>query len=153
MSDSLLAHLRDAIGADAIERDPHGLPRVVPDSTDAVAQVVGLAHEHGWRLRIEGRGTWLPADAPADLALSTRALDGVEFVSPADLVAGVKAGISLENLRRRLGDDGMWLALDPPGRPERSVGSVLATAAAGPLRQGVGPVRDQIGRAAWRERV
>ena len=144
MSDSLLAHLRDAIGADAIERDPHGLPRVVPDSTDAVAQVVGLAHEHGWRLRIEGRGTWLPADAPADLALSTRALDGVEFVSPADLVAGVKAGISLENLRRRLGDDGMWLALDPPGRPERSVGSVLATAAAGPLRQGFGPVRDHV---------
>ncbi|MFL5519716.1 MAG: FAD-binding oxidoreductase [Gemmatimonadales bacterium] len=144
MSDSLLAHLRDALGADAIERDPQGLPRAVPDSTDAVAQVVGLAHEHGWKLRVEGRGTWLPADAPADLALSTRALDAVEFVSPADLVAGVKAGIPLELLRRRLGDDGMWLALDPPGRPERSIGSVLATATAGPLRQGFGPVRDHV---------
>jgi glycolate oxidase FAD binding subunit len=144
VSDSLLSHLRDAVGADAIERDPHGLPRVVPDSTDAVAQVVGLAHEHGWKLRVEGRGSWLAADAPADLALSTRALDGVEFVSPADLVAGVKAGIPLEVLRRRLGDDGMWLALDPPGRPERSIGSVLATATAGPLRQGFGPVRDHV---------
>jgi len=144
MSDSLLAHLRDALGPDAIERDPHGLPRAVPDSTEAVAQVVGLAHEHGWRLRVEGRGTWLPADAPADLALSTRALDSVAFVSPADLVASVKAGLPLDMLRRRLGDDGMWLALDPPGRPERSMGSILATATGGPLRQGFGPVRDHV---------
>ena len=144
MSDSLLAHLREAVGADAIERDPQGLPRVVPDSTDAVAQVVGLASEHGWKLRIEGRDTWLPADAPADVALSTRGLDRVEFVSPADLVAGVQVGIPMETLRRRLGDDGMWLALDPPGRPERSLGSVLATATSGPLRQGFGPVRDHV---------
>jgi glycolate oxidase FAD binding subunit len=144
VSDSLLAQLRDALGPDAIERDPHGLPRAVPDSTDAVAQVVGLAHEHGWRVRVEGRATWLAADAPADLALSTRALDSVDFVSPADLVAGVRAGVPLELLRRRLGDDGMWLALDPPGRPERSIGSVLATATAGPLRQGFGPVRDHV---------
>ena len=144
MSDSLLGHLRDALGPDAIERDARGLPRVVPDSTDAVAQVVGLAHEHGWRIRIEGHGTWLTPDAPADLALSTRALDRVEFVSPADLVAGVQAGIAFDGLRRRRGDDGMWLALDPPGRPERSIGSALATATAGPLRQGFGPVRDHV---------
>ncbi|HYC32924.1 MAG TPA: hypothetical protein VEB59_11600, partial [Gemmatimonadales bacterium] len=38
----------------------------------------------------------------------------------------------------------MWLALDPPGRPERSLGSVVATATAGPLRHGFGPVRDHV---------
>jgi FAD/FMN-containing dehydrogenase len=38
----------------------------------------------------------------------------------------------------------MWLALDPPGRPERSIGSVIATATAGPLRHGFGPVRDHV---------
>ncbi|MCU0620623.1 MAG: FAD-binding oxidoreductase [Gemmatimonadales bacterium] len=144
MSDPVFPQLRDAVGADAVERDPAGLPRVVPDSTDAVAQVVGLARERGWRLRVEGRGAWLPADAPADLALSTRALDTIDMVSPADLVVGLQAGVSLEALRRRLGDDGMWLALDPPGRPERSLGSVLATASSGPLRQGFGPVRDHV---------
>lgn len=144
MSDPVFPRLRDAVGADAVERDPTGLPRVVPDSTDAVAQVVGLARERGWRLRVEGRGGWLPADAPADLALSTRALVQPTFVSPADLVAGVQAGIALDALRRRLGDDGMWLALDPPGRPERSIGSVLAGATSGPLRQGFGPVRDHV---------
>ena len=38
----------------------------------------------------------------------------------------------------------MWLAVDPPGRPERSIGSVIATATAGPLRHGFGPVRDHV---------
>ena len=65
-------------------------------------------------------------------------------MSPADLVATVQAGTPLEALRRRLADEGMWLALDPPGRPERSLGSVVATATAGPLRHGFGPVRDHV---------
>ena len=38
----------------------------------------------------------------------------------------------------------MWLALDPPGRPERTVGSIAATATVGPLRAGYGPVRDHL---------
>ena len=50
----------------------------------------------------------------------------------------------MDALRRRLADDGMWLAIDPPGRPERSIGSVVATGTAGPLRQGFGPVRDHV---------
>ena len=65
-------------------------------------------------------------------------------MSPADLVATVQAGTPIEALRRRLADEGMWLALDPPGRPERSLGSVVATATAGPLRHGFGPVRDHV---------
>jgi glycolate oxidase FAD binding subunit len=56
----------------------------------------------------------------------------------------VQAGTPIETLRRRLADEGMWLALDPPGRPERSLGSVIATATAGPLRHGFGPVRDHV---------
>ncbi|HEX5634065.1 MAG TPA: FAD-dependent oxidoreductase, partial [Gemmatimonadales bacterium] len=144
MNEPLVPRLKSAVGADAVERDPTGLPRVVPDSTEAVAHVVGLAHEHGWKLRVEGRGTWLPSDAPADVALSTRALDRVLFVTPADLVASTQAGVTLETFRRRLGDDGMWLALDPPGRPDRSMGSILAVASSGPLRLGFGPVRDHV---------
>ena len=65
-------------------------------------------------------------------------------MSPADLVATVEAGTTMETLRRRLADEGMWLAIDPPGRPERSLGSVVATGTSGPLRHGFGPVRDHI---------
>ena len=103
-----------------------------------------------WRTRKAGRsgskagGRGCAPDAPADLVVSTRALEQIVSVSPADLVATVQAGASLEALRRRLADYGMWLAIDPPGRPERSIGSVIATATAGPLRHGYGPVRDHV---------
>jgi len=144
MSDVVHGRLRALLGSAGVDRDPAGLPRAIPDSPDALSLVCRLAHEEGWKIRVEGQGTWLPADAPADLAVSTRALDQVLSVSPADLVATVQAGTSMETLRRRLADHGMWLAIDPPGRPERSLGSVIATATAGPLRHGFGPVRDHV---------
>src|SRR5439155_211616 len=61
-----------------------------------------------------------------------------------DLVDTVEAGVPLARLQRELDAVGAWLALDPPGRPERSLGSVVATGTAGPLRHGFGPVRDHI---------
>lgn len=144
MSDVIFGRLRALLGTGGVERDADGLPRAVPDTAEALSLVCRLAHEEGWKIRVEGHGSWLPPDAPADLAVSTRAMDQVVSVSPADLVATVQAGTPLEALRRRLADDGMWLALDPPGRPERTLGSVLATATAGPLRHGYGPVRDHV---------
>jgi glycolate oxidase FAD binding subunit len=144
MTDVIFGRLRALLGTSGVERDADGLPRATPDSADALSLVCRLAHEEGWKIRVEGHASWLPPDAPADLAVSTRALDQVLSVSPADLVATVQAGAPLEALRRRLADEGMWLALDPPGRPERSLGSVLATATAGPLRHGFGPVRDHV---------
>src|SRR3954471_4909074 len=144
MSDAIFTRLRALLGTTGVERDGDGVPRATPDTPDALTLVCRLAHEEGWKIRVEGRGTWLPADAPADLSVSTRGLEQIVSVSPADLVATVQAGTSLEALRRRLADYGMWLALDPPGRPDRTIGSVAATATAGPLRQGFGPVRDHI---------
>ena len=144
MSDQIYTRLRALLGTTGVERDSNGTPRATPETPDALSLVCRLAHEEGWKIRVEGRGTWLAADAPADLVVSTRGLEEVVSVSPADLVATVQAGTPLETLRRRLADYGMWLALDPPGRPERSIGSVVSTATAGPLRHGFGPVRDHV---------
>ncbi|HEU5219167.1 MAG TPA: FAD-binding oxidoreductase [Gemmatimonadales bacterium] len=144
MSDAILMRLRHALGESAVERDAEGRPRALPDSAEAVAQVCGLAHEQGWRVRIEGQSSWMPADAPADLSLSTRALARIVDIAPSDLVASVEAGVSIGVLQRALETKGAWLALDPPGRPERSLGSIVATGTAGPLRYGFGPVRDHI---------
>jgi FAD/FMN-containing dehydrogenase len=144
VSDTIFTRLRALLGTTGVERDPHGIPRATPDTSDALSLVCRLAHEEGWKIRVEGRGTWLAPDAPADLVVSTSGMDQVVSVSPADLVATVQAGTPMEVLRRRLADYGMWLALDPPGRPERSIGSIVATATSGPLRHGFGPVRDHV---------
>ena len=76
---SLVDRVRALLGSDAVDlaATPDGVPRVAPASPDAVALLLGTAREEGWRLRIEGAGTWLPADAPADLALTTRRLDKI----------------------------------------------------------------------------
>ncbi|HEY6947544.1 MAG TPA: FAD-binding oxidoreductase [Gemmatimonadales bacterium] len=140
----IFSRLRALLGPAAVDRDADNVPRVAPGSTDALALVCRLAHDEGWKIRVEGLASWLPADAPADLALSTRALDEIVSVHPADLVATVQAGAPLDAIRRRLAEQGMWLALDPPGRPDRTLGSVVATGTSGPLRHGFGPVRDQI---------
>lgn len=129
---------------DAVTLDPSGLPRVAPASTDALATALGVANEHRWRVRIEGRGTWMPADAPADLAVTTRRLDRITSVASADLVATVQAGVGIGALAHALATHRAWLALDPPGAPERSIGSVLATATSGPARYRFGTVRDHV---------
>jgi FAD/FMN-containing dehydrogenase len=144
MNDSIFMRLRHALGDAMVGRDFDGRPRVSPDSTEGIAQVCGLAHEQGWRVRVEGHGSWMPVDAPADLALSTRGLARIVEVAPADLVATVEAGVPLALLQRELDTQGAWLAVDAPGRPERTLGSIVATGTAGPLRHGFGPVRDHI---------
>jgi glycolate oxidase FAD binding subunit len=144
MSATVLDRLRALLGTAAVSRDPDGVPRAVPDSVDAVAATLRLVDEAGWRVRLEGHGSWLAPDARADLALTTRGLDRIVAVHPADLVATVEAGVPMDALQRRLAADGMWLALDPPGRPERTIGSVVATGTAGALRAGFGPVRDHV---------
>lgn len=144
MNDAILMRLRHALGETAVEQDADGRPRATPDSADGVAQVCGLAHEQGWRIRVEGQGSWMPPDAPADLALSTRGLSRIVDIAPADLVATVEAGVQLSLFQWELNRQAAWIALDPPGKPERTIGSVVATGTAGPLRHGFGPVKDHI---------
>ncbi len=143
---SVVERVRALLGNDAVEvaGGPDGGPRVAPASPDAVALLLGTAREEGWRVRIEGAGTWMPADAPADLALTTRRLDRIPAIEPQDLSATAEAGIGCDLLRQHLADRGTWLALDPPGLAGRTLGSVVATATAGPLRQGFGAVRDHV---------
>jgi len=143
---TILEKVRALLGEGAVlERtSPDETPRVAPGSPDAVALLLATAHDEGWRVRVEGAGTWLPTDAPADLAVTTRRLDRVPAIHPQDLAATAEAGVGLDLLRQQLADRGAWLALDPPGLAGRTLGSVVATATAGPLRLGYGAVRDHL---------
>ena len=69
MTPPILDRLRALLGPAQVARDPGGLPRATPDSTETMATVCRLAHEEGWRVRIEGHGSWLQADAPVEPVL------------------------------------------------------------------------------------
>src|SRR2546422_7859835 len=75
-----------------LEAGTDRVPRIAPGSPDAIALLLGTAHQEGWRVRIEGAGTWLQSDAPADLALTTRPPDPLPPIEPADLTAAAQAG-------------------------------------------------------------
>src|SRR5256885_14770213 len=152
---SLLDRVRALLGDDAVEiaGGADAVPRVAPASPDAVALLLGTAREEGWRVRLEGAGTWLPADAPADLALTTRRLDRVPAIEPQDLSATAEAGIGGDLLRQQLAERGTWLALDPPRLARRTLGSVVATPTAGPLRPGFGAGRGPVPRAPFAPRA
>jgi len=141
---TIVHRIRSLVGTDAVlETDGTGLPRVAPRSEEEAALVLRTASEAGWRVRVEGAARWSPDDAPADLALTTQRLSEITYLDPADLVATAQAGVAWDDLRGALADQGAWVALDPPGTG-RSVGSVVATATAGPLRGGFGNVRDHV---------
>lgn len=142
---TILEKVTALLGEGAVlESGTDRVPRIAPGSPDAVALLLGTAHQEGWRVRIEGAGTWLQGDAPADLALTTRRLDRIPAVEPSDLTATAEAGIGLDQLRQQLADRGAWLAIDPPGLAGRTLGSIVATATAGPLRHGFGPIKDHL---------
>jgi glycolate oxidase FAD binding subunit len=143
---TLLDKVRSLLGSDSVlDAGTAGVPpRIAPPSAEAVALLLQTATAEGWKVRVEGAGSWLPADAPADLALTTRRLDRLIAVEPQDLVATAEAGVGLDQLRQQLADRSTWIALDPPGLAGRSLGSIVATGTSGPLRLGYGPVRDHL---------
>lgn len=142
----LTDRLRQLMGGSAVAEPavPAGAPPTVFPADDAAsALLLRTASAEGWRVAIAGAGTWMPTPPTADVLLSTARLTRVGPVDAADLIATAQAGVRWSALRRELADHGMWLAQDAPGA-DRSLGSVLATATAGPLRAGFGGARDHV---------
>jgi glycolate oxidase FAD binding subunit len=136
--------IRSLIGEQGLlSPDSRGTPRVAPANEDECALLLGTAYSEGWSVRIEGAQSWIPPDAPAAVVLNTQRLTGIVDVNPADMVVTVRAGTRWDALRTSLANQGTWVPLDPPGL-DRSVGSVVACATAGPLRTGFGTTRDQL---------
>jgi glycolate oxidase FAD binding subunit len=136
--------VRSIIGTDGVlDIGAHGSVEVAPRSEEECALLLAAAHDAGWSVRLCGGGGWIQPDAPADLAVSTRRLVGIFDLSPADLVMTARVGTQLGDLQATAANQGTWIALDPPGA-SRSLGSILATGTAGPLRTGYGAVRSRI---------
>ena len=90
-----------------------------------------------------GAGTGFSWGAPpsrCDLVLDLRSMDQVLEHAAGDLVARMQAGATIGQLAVALGSAGQQLALDVPA--EATVGGVVATGTAGPLRFRYGAPRD-----------
>src|SRR5215211_4142123 len=116
------------------------------DSVDAVRDRVRVAVDRRTGLRVLGRGSWLDAGRPvsATESLATRDLSGITEYVPGDLTLTARAGTTLGEIRRATAAHGQWLALDPHGSDEGTLGATIATASAGPLATAFGTPRDLV---------
>ncbi|MGI9006359.1 MAG: FAD-binding oxidoreductase, partial [Streptosporangiaceae bacterium] len=131
----------------AAEADAVGGVRPVavagPASTEEAAALLRAAAGLGLAVVARGTGSRLHWGNPperCDLVIDMTGLNKVIEHAAGDLVATVQAGVRLDWLAGVLGQAGQRLALDPPGGG--TVGGVLATGAAGPLRLRYGTPRD-----------
>ena len=125
------------------------VPRQIVDapSAESVAAVLKLASEHDLAVIPYGNGTKLTLGCPPsryDLALSLKELNSVKHYEPADLTIRVEAGMKFGDLQNFLGRDRLWLPLDPRGGANATIGGILATNSAGPLRLRFGSARDMV---------
>jgi glycolate oxidase FAD binding subunit len=97
-------------------------------------------------LRVVGRGTWLDAGRPVSTTstISTRDLTGIVEYVPGDLTMTVRSGTTLAEIRDATAKHNQWLALDPHGSDEGTIGATAATASAGPLSTSFGTPRDLV---------
>jgi glycolate oxidase FAD binding subunit len=105
-----------------------------------------LATREGFTVECAGAGTRLGSGNPGtrvDLVLTTAAMTSVTEYEPADLVISALAGASLAQLADRVAAHNQFIALDPAVSPRSTIGSTVATGAAGPLRYAHGTPRDQ----------
>jgi glycolate oxidase FAD binding subunit len=130
-----------------------GPSAVSPRSFSEAAAVMASAGTQGRPVRIMGGGTklsWggLPTtDATGVLWVKTSELSRV-VIHEASQTATVNAGTTMLRAQSVLARSGLMIACDPQlglgPAPEATVGGVVATADAGPLSHGYGPVREQI---------
>jgi glycolate oxidase FAD binding subunit len=124
-------------------------PRFVarPAGVTEAAAVLAAASSLGMTAVPRGSGTrlaWGVPPASCDLVIDTMRMNQVLEHAAGDLVVRVQAGVSLDQLAAVLAEAGQRLALDPPrsGAGAGTIGGVLATGAAGPLRLRYGTPRD-----------
>ncbi len=127
-----------------------GPSAVTPRSFSEAAAVLASAGAQGRPVRIMGGGTklsWGGLSSPDSLWVKTSELSRV-VVHDGGHTATVNAGTTMLRAQSILARSGLMLASDPQlglgTAPEATIGGVVATADAGPLSHGYGPIRDQI---------
>ncbi|MEV4603239.1 FAD-binding protein [Amycolatopsis sp. NPDC049253] len=119
-----------------------------PSTVEEVHAAVADTRASHPRLLVTGAGTaseWGAPAEPADAVIDTTSLTGVLKYAPSDLTIAVRAGTPFTTVQETLRGAGQRVALDAArARRGATVGGLLATADAGPLRTTFGSLRDLV---------
>jgi glycolate oxidase FAD binding subunit len=118
---------------------------VSPGSADEVAGILQLANSRG--LVVAPAGACTQQDIGGvpqrvDILLRTARMNTIAHYDPGDLTIGINAGMPFGEALGRLEEHRQWLPLDAANLATATVGGLLATAAAGPLKHAFGGLRD-----------
>ena len=148
---TLLARLRDAVGAGNVFCDGHlsaweidwrrrfagrALAVVRPGSTDEVAMVVRICAECGVGIVPQGGNTGLvggsvPDASGSQIVLSLARLDRIRSIDPANLTMTVEAGCVLQRVQEAATGADLMFALSLAAEGSCTIGGNLATNAGG----------------------
>lgn len=118
---------------------------VAPGSAEEVAAVLAFANSHDLVVAPAGGCTQQDIGGVPeriDILLSTARLSGIEHYDPGDLTIGIKAGTPFARAQRELAEHQQWLPCDAANLDRATVGGLLATGVAGPLKSAFGGMRD-----------
>jgi glycolate oxidase FAD binding subunit len=118
---------------------------VSPGSPEEAAAVLRLANERGLVVAPAGGLTKQQVGGVperVDILLSTTRMDKIEQYDPGDLTVSVAAGMPFAAMQRQLLEHQQWVPCDAANLDRATVGGLLATAAAGPLKSTFGHMRD-----------
>ena len=118
---------------------------VSPASPEEVGAVLRLANERGLVVAPAGGLTKQQIGGVPeriDILLSTTRLDKIEQYDPGDLTIAVAAGMPFAAMQRQLLEHQQWVPCDAANLERATIGGLMATGAAGPLKSSFGHMRD-----------
>jgi FAD/FMN-containing dehydrogenase len=120
---------------------------VRPETTEEVSEIVGLARRSHTPIVPYGGGTGLMGAAIAvrsGIMVDTGRMNRIEKVAEDDMFVRAQAGVVLEELYAKLGEDGMLFAHDPWTRPLATLGGAISTNSLGYLGAKYGSIGAQL---------
>lgn len=118
---------------------------VAPGSAEEVAAVLQFANAHDLVVAPAGGCTQQDIGGVpprVDVLLSTARINGIAQYDPGDLTVAVNAGTPFAQVQQKLNEHQQWLPFDAANLDRATVGGLLATGAAGPLKSAFGGMRD-----------
>src|SRR3990172_8831532 len=108
-----------------------------PSKQEEIGEILQEANSQKWAIVPYGAGMHQHIGNQLrryDAALSLETLNRIPEYEPQDLVVKVESGCRLLDLQKRLAPNHLYLPIDPYGLENATIGGIVSTNVAGPLR-------------------